>query len=289
MQGFRFQWAVSDAATKLIILNVFIFLAINIPLSLLHLFNTGPVESFLNDWLWLPGDPVKFITRPWTILTHMFMHSGIFHLLFNMITLYFSAQLFTRYFDDRRLLGVYFSGGLAGALFFMLAVNVFPLFTSMRGDYQAAGASAAALSILIAIAAYRPDDEVFLFGIIRMRLRWLAAIFIILDILQIRAGNAGGHIAHLGGALFGIVWARNLARGRDLAAWWNSLQDAISGKRKARMKVVHARGKSDEEYALSRTEKQRRLDEILDKISRSGYDSLSKQEKALLLELSKEN
>lgn len=286
MNQLRFQWSVSDAVTRLIGINVFIFLAIQIPLSLLHLVSGNEIESTINRYLLLPGAPIEFITKPWTLLTHMFMHSGLLHLLFNMLTLYFTGQLFARYFNDKRLLSLYFSGGLSGAIMFMLSVNVFPLFTNSNVVYTAAGASAAILSVLIGIAAFRPDDDVFVFGVIRLKLRWLAFVIILLDIIQIRSGNAAGHLAHLGGAIWGIVWGIRLKAGNDSAAFLNPLWEI--GKAKPKLKVTHRNASSRNPSELNMREKQTEIDKLLDKISRSGYDSLSKDEKQRLFELTKE-
>ncbi len=288
MNQLRFHWAVSNAGTRLIIASVAVFLIINVPLSLLHLLNIGDIEGMINKWLLLPGNFGEFIFKPWTLFTHMFMHTSLLHLIFNMLTLYFSCQLFSRYFDDRRLINVYFVGGFAGALVFLVSVNVFPLFTSMGQDFTAAGASAAILSVLIAISAYRPDDEVFLFGAIRLKLMWLATIIVLLDLLQIRSSNAAGHLAHLGGAAFGVLWAIQLRKGNDISAFFGKVQDLFKPGRKAKMRVAHRRPLKDEDYNLSKKEQQMQVDEILDKISRSGYDSLSKEEKSRLFELTKD-
>ena len=114
MYQLRFQWAVSNAGTRLIIASVAVFLIINVPLSLLHLLSLGNIEGTINSWLLLPGSLGELIFKPWTLFTHMFMHTGLLHLIFNMLTLYFACQLFNRYFDDRRLINVYFVGGFAG-------------------------------------------------------------------------------------------------------------------------------------------------------------------------------
>jgi membrane associated rhomboid family serine protease len=286
MNQLRFQWTVSDAVTRLIIINVFIFLAIQIPLSVLHLFGGGEIEAAINRYTMLPGAPMEFITKPWTLITHMFMHAGLMHLLFNMLTLYFTGQLFSRYFNDKRLLSLYFSGGLAGALVFLLAVNVFPLFTRTGAAYTAAGASAAILAVLIGIAAFRPDDDVFLFGVIRIKLRWLALVIIVLDVIQIRSGNAAGHLAHLGGAVWGIFWGIRLKSGSDIAAFLNPVWDI--GQPKSKLKVAHRTAVPRKPAELNVREKQAEIDKLLDKISRSGYDSLSKDEKQRLFELTKE-
>lgn len=285
-------WSTSNAANRIIISNIAIFVLINIPLALLHLMKMDSALGWITEWLVLPGDFFTLLTRPWTLITHLFMHNGIFHLLFNMLSLFFIYQLFSRYFDDKRFINVYFVSGLTGALVFLLSINLFPLFGDNASVYTAAGASAAVMGTLVAICTYRPTDEVFLFGVFKLQLRWVALIFVLLDLIGIGGGNEGGHLAHLGGALFGFLWGMNLGKGNDLASFFQPVQDFFKQKpkrKKSPLTVAHKQRFSDEEWNLSKKERQVRVDEILDKISRSGYDSLSKEEKALLFDLSKES
>lgn len=286
----KLLWLKSGAGVRLIIINVAAFVLVFIPLSVLHLMNMDSVGDFIMQQLELSGNIMQVFFKPWTLITHLFIHSGLLHILFNMMTLYFTYQLFNQRFDDQRFLNVYFVSGLAGALMFLLSVNLFPLFSENAHSYTAVGASAAVMGVLIAICTYRPQDEVMLFGSIKMKLQWLALIFILLDLISIRSGNEGGHLAHLGGAMFGFSWAINMKKGRDLAVFFNKAQAIFKWKpkRKSTINVVHKRARTDENYNLDKRQKQKRIDDILDKISRSGYDSLSKDEKALLFELSKD-
>jgi membrane associated rhomboid family serine protease len=290
MSQARILWSTSGAGVRLIIINVIAFVLVFVPISILHLLNRDADGVLILSLLELSGDPLQLLFKPWTIITHLFVHRGLMHILFNMLTLFFTYQLFNRYFDDRRFINVYFVSGFAGALVFLLSVNLFPLFNGLPVNYTAVGASAAVMGVLIAICTYRPDDEVFLFGAFKMKLRWLALLFVFLDLISISNGNEGGHLAHLGGALFGFIWAMNLKNGRDLASFFGKMQDLFSyqKRRKSNLKVAHKRSVKDEDWNLSNKLRQKRIDEILDKISRSGYDSLSKEEKALLFELSKD-
>ena len=291
MSQLKLLWLNSGAGVRLIIINVAVFVLLFLPLSVLHLMNMDSTGNFIMNQLELSGNVMQLLFKPWTIITHLFVHSGLMHILFNMMTLYFTYQLFNQRFDDMRFLNVYFVSGFAGALMFLLSVNLFPLFSENAHAYSAVGASAAVMGVLIAICTYRPQDEVMLFGAFRLKLQWMALIFVMLDLISIRSGNEGGHLAHLGGAMFGFFWAMNIKKGIDIAAFFNKAQAIISWKpkRKSTIKVVHKRAKKDEDYNLDKRQKQKRIDDILDKISRSGYDSLSKEEKALLFELSKEN
>jgi hypothetical protein len=172
---------------------------------------------------------------------------------------------------------------------FLISANVLPIFEGVTTS--AAGASAATLGAMIAVCAFRPEGYVYLFGAVKIQLRWLAIIFVLLDLINLRTGNEGGHLAHLGGALFGLIWAIRLKAGQDIAAFLNPVWMLFAGnrntKRKSNMRVTH-RQKLERNQDLSPSEKQKQIDIILDKISRSGYDSLSKEEKAILFELSKE-
>jgi membrane associated rhomboid family serine protease len=289
MNDIKSYWARSGVGIRLIIINVAIFALLYVPLSVLHLMKQDAVGDLIIEQLVLPGDLLQLFFKPWTLITHQFIHFGVLHILFNMLTLYFGYQLFTTYLDDRKYLNVYFISGFSGAIVFLISANVLPIFEGVTTS--AAGASAATLGAMIAVCAFRPDGNVYLFGVVNVQLRWLAIIFILLDLINLRSGNEGGHLAHLGGALFGLIWGIRLRAGQDIAAFLNPVWLLFSGarnpKRNSNMKVTH-RQKMERSKDLSPSEKQKQVDIILDKISRSGYDSLSKEEKAILFELSKE-
>lgn len=291
MNDIKAYWARSGVGIRLIIVNVVIFALLYVPLSVLHLMKQDATGTLILEQLVLPGDLLTLFLKPWTLVTHLFIHYGVLHILFNMLTLYFGYLLFTTYLDDRKYLNVYFISGFVGATVFLISVNVLPLFDGLSANASAAGASAATLGALIAICAFRPDGIVSLFGVFNVQLRWLAIVFVLLDLINLREGNEGGHLAHLGGALFGLIWGVRLKAGQDIAAFLNPVWMLFSGKRSPKrnsnLKVTH-RQKIDRNRDLSPSEKQKQIDIILDKISRSGYDSLSKDEKAILFELSKE-
>ncbi len=290
MSESRQFWNQSGSGVQLILLNALVFVAFLLLRSVLHLSNQLNVLDSIVNAVQLPGSLMQLLMQPWSIVTHMFVHLGFWHLLFNMLTLYFATQLFTRYFPERYISAIYLFAGLSGAFVFLVSVNTFPVFSRFAGQIQALGASAAAMGVLMAVCFFRPKDEVLLFGIIRLRLGIIALLFILADIAQIGTGsNEAGHLAHLGGALFGYIWSVNMKQGRNLAQlprlkFARRNKTPLKAHRNYRVTPMEA----DEQYNLSKHEKQKKVDEILDKISRSGYDSLNAEEKRILFEISKE-
>ena len=199
--------------------------------------------------------------------------------------LYYGGKIFLQYFSQKQLLWTYIVGGLAGALFFILAFNAFPVFEDMKRHAFALGASASVLSILIAAATYRPDHTLNLFLLGQVKMKWVAIIFVIIDFLSITKGNSGGHIAHLGGALWGFIYALMLKNDFEI-------RKIFKKRPKIRVKTVnseyyHQRPKTDEQYNAERAMNQEEIDRILDKIAKNGYSSLSDKEKEFLFKQSK--
>lgn len=270
----------------LIGINVIVFLGINIPAVIEQLFTNfgnSAVLTFAHDWLALPAALPRLATRPWTAISYMFMHSGVFHILFNMLWLYWFGQIFEEYLGNKRTLTIYFLGGLAGAFFFVASYNIFPAFTTsgLLWGSTVVGASACVMAVIIATATLLPDYEIPLMFIGPVKLKWLALFFIAIDFLQIASANAGGFIAHLGGALMGFIYIKQLQRGNDLS---KPLINMFSPKSK--IKVVAGSAQDPRRSSASSFPHQDEIDRILDKISQSGYDSLNKQEKETLFRAS---
>lgn len=285
----KFQFKSGNLLMQLIYINGGIFLAMMVIRVLFFL--TGSIGTYgvITNYLMLPDSLTLLLFRPWTILTHMFVHDGFLHILFNMMWLYFGGSLFLTFHDSKKLLSTYLLGGLSGAFLFVLAMNTLPVFQNTISF--ATGASAAVLAIVVAVATTAPNYVVRLVLIGAVKLKYIAIVSVLLDVLLIPTGNAGGHIAHLGGAFFGFVFASQLKRGNDITVdflkpiFW--LRDRIPTGRKG-IKVVHSKPKSRYEYNEDRASKQEEIDAILDKIKSSGYDSLSKKEKEILFKASKE-
>jgi|JI10StandDraft_1071094.scaffolds.fasta_scaffold19961_3 membrane associated rhomboid family serine protease len=278
-----------DVLQRLLLVNVGLFLLVRITFAISSLFNY-PLFSFteVSAWLAIPSNPSQLLLRPWSLFTYMFFHWEFLHLLFNMLWLYWMGAIILEYLGAKKLFGLYIMGGLFGALAYVVAFNTFPIFAQSVNFSFALGASASVLAITVAAATLLPDYPISLILIGNVALKWIAAISVLLDVINISGENAGGHIAHLGGALFGFIYIKSLQRGTNLTKWLEVLSDRLSGKR-GKMTVAYKRKKSDEDFALHKKATQEQMDDILDKISKSGYGSLSQSEKDFLFRISKED
>lgn len=262
--------------------NVAVFLFIRIVNALSELF-LHPVLGMdtIMKTVALPASVETVVFRPWTLITYMFIHWDFFHLLSNMIWLYWFGKIMMEYLGTRRVVATYFLGGLAGALIYILAFNLIPFFGSQVNQAVAMGASASAMAIMVATATLLPDYQLGVLFLGPVRLKWIALVVILLDLINVNGSNAGGHIAHLGGAAFGYVFIRLLRKGTDLSAFW--------GKGSSRLRVVSRSAKSsDDIYRKEKLDREERLNSILDKINRSGYGSLTSEERDFLYSVSKD-
>lgn len=282
----------SNNLLRLIYINGAVFVAALIFRLILFFFKMEGTQ-FILQWFAVPADLSSLLFKPWTLFTYMFLHVDFFHIFFNMIVLYFGGMLFEQYLGGKKLVNVYILGGLAGAVLYILAFNIFPVFNEIAPISKALGASASVMAILVGIATYIPNFSVRLMFIGNVKLKYIAIFFIVMDLLRIPSGNAGGHIAHLGGAVFGFLFIRQLQKGKDISKGFGKLLDslmkAFQPKKKSRMNVAYKKKKkyhSDYEYKADKVEEQKQIDAILDKISKSGYDSLTKKEKEILFRAS---
>ncbi|MFA6484241.1 MAG: rhomboid family intramembrane serine protease [Bacteroidales bacterium] len=282
-----------NALIQLIMINVGVFLFLKILGVMFFLFRQENLEQLVLSYLALPADPQMILKKPWTIISYMFLHYDFLHILFNMLWFYWFGKIFLEYLNPKKLISVYLLGGLAGGLVYVLAFNLFPAFQESVAQSVALGASAAVLAIVMAIAFYVPDYTLNLMFFGLVKLKYIALVTVLIDILSIRSGNAGGHIAHLGGAFFGFLYAAQLRRGNDLLKGFNRMMDSLFSlfKRRPAMKVKYkkpeGRPETDMEYNARRAAEQRTIDQILDKIARNGYEGLSKEEKEILFKSSK--
>jgi hypothetical protein len=229
---------------------------------------------------------------------NLFFHAGVFHLLFNMLWLYWFGRMFLSLFSAHHFRGLYLLGGICGGLLYMLAFNLFPYFNQFLYDSLLVGASASVLAIAIATAVREPDYKINLLFIGPVKLKYFALVIVLFDMLYVSSNNAGGHIAHLGGALAGWWFVRGFVKGYDITQWANVCMDAIGNlfrkrerkPRKPKMKVHvnNAAGrKADYEYNARKKEQSDEVDRILEKLKKSGYGSLSDSEKRRLFDASK--
>ncbi|MDZ4844942.1 MAG: rhomboid family intramembrane serine protease [Chitinophagales bacterium] len=284
--------------SRIIIINVVVFLLLNIVNVIIFLSNpdrsiSETVTGNMLSWIMLPADTMDLLKRPWTLLTHMFTHYQIFHLLFNMLWLYWFGRIIQEFVGNKKILPLYIYGGLAGAVLLIIAYNIFPGLNPDLPYVKALGASAGVMAIVVAAATLVPDYTVFLFFFGAVRIKFIALFLVILDLVSIPDPNSGGHIAHLGGMLFGYIFIKQLQVGHDWSKPFNNFLDWIANlftKRK-QPRVVYkteTRQPKKSRPADFSGDQQQRVDEILDKIKHSGYDSLSKEEKEFLFKVSRE-
>ena len=267
----------------LLLVNVGLWIMVAFANLFLWLYKS-PNTNLLVTWLSVPADWTELIRKPWTIVTYMFLHERFWHLFFNVWMLWFGGMIFTRFLSQKQLALTYSLGGLVGALFFILAYNLFPVFETAKYTAVAMGASASVLAILVAAATYKPDYglNLLLFG--QLKFKWVAIAFVVIDVLSISAENPGGHIAHLGGAVFGFVYGFILRKSLGQPA------ESKRKKRKPKMEYTPYEEiydepqvpRSDEEYNHQKAERERNVDAILDKIAKDGYASLTAEEKEFL-------
>ena len=282
--------------TNLIAINIIVFLLLRLFDVIATLFKFNP-EILLN-FMKLPADFAQIITLPWTLITYMFAHYDFLHILFNMLWLYWFGKIFLLFFNPRQLSGLYILGGLAGALFFILSYNYFPYFEDKISNSTLIGASASVMAIVFGVAFYRKNFEIplLLFG--RVKIIYLALFTLVLDMLSITSSNAGGHIAHIGGALLGICFAHFYLKGKDITSPLNLSIDKVFNlfkkKPKKRMKVNFQKNKNtvgsskqaDYDYNAKRNQDNTEIDRILEKIKKSGYNCLTEDEKKRLFDAS---
>ena len=275
-----------NSAEKLILINVVCFVLPMLIKTVLFLFIFSSTNFF--NWFELSASWIDLSTKPWSIITYSFLHSGFFHLFWNMYLLFFLSKIFLNLFPSNTFFNVYFLGVVVGGITFILSYTFFPAF--QNSSPVMIGASAGVMAIFIFMSTYSPDLEIRLI-LFNVKLRYLGIAFLLLDVVQIPYGNAGGHLAHLGGAILGFYYVKQLKNGKDIGKPFENFIDKIINifRKKPKMRTVFKREKSQKiNKKVSNTgEKQKRIDRILDKISISGYESLTQAEKDFLFKVGK--
>jgi len=263
---------------KLIYLNVAIYI-LGFLLNTLNFLMSTTHSNLLFNWFALPAHYNELIFKPWTIFTYAFLHSGIWHILSHMLVLYYVGNLFLDYFTQKQFLNYYILGALGGGIIFVLSYNIFPAFKNTNSVLV--GASAAVTAIFVGITTYIPYYQIKIRFIGFVKLWILAAIWIGLDIIQIPVENSGGHLAHLGGAVIGFLLTYKHQKG---GTFLNYFSNIFTQKKQNPLKTVY---KSNKKTKTNPIVNQKKIDEILDKISKSGYDTLTKEEKDFLFKSGK--
>src|SRR5690606_902568 len=243
-------------------------------------FTDMPVSAYVLSWLQLPGSAMSWLYKPWTIFTYMFTQQGLFHVLFNMLWLFWLGIIFLDFLKQRQFVFVYLAGGVVGGFLFLLAYNLVPVFRGSALSTALIGSSACVSAVVFATATLLPDYTIRMLFFGNVKLKYLALAFIVIDVLAIAGLNAGESIAHIGGALFGFVYIKRLQNGQD----WSRILGRREHRRRT-LRVVRNERPVNEEPLVPNQEV---IDRILDKISQSGYESLTKAEKEALFKASKQ-
>ncbi len=289
-QAFQRQ---NHAHVQLIVINVVIYVALLALFLLSFIPKVDTLFEVIYNQFSIPANMGEFLTRPWTLITYMFSHSvlDIFHILFNMLVLYWFGRLFVEYLGSDKLIALYILGGLSGGIAFLLIYNLIPVV----GNAEMVGASGAIYAIVVGTAVLLPNYTFYLLLFGPVRIKYIAIFYVILSMLYVRQGiNLGGNIAHLGGALMGYIYMKQLQAGINWGSWITVTLDWFKDlfKSKPKVRVTYRSEDSPKRATASSRKKaavtsQDEIDAILDKISEGGYESLTKEEKEKLFNASK--
>lgn len=296
-EEFKNAWSKpNNAVVQIILINLIVFAFLNIIKVFLFF---GQVS----DWYLLyvrpqfafPSSIGNALIKPWTLISYMFSHEGILHILFNMLIFYWFGRIIQEYLGSKKVISIYVLGGIAGALLYMLAYNAFPNFSNVVESSTVIGASGGVIAIVVAAAVFMPNYTVFMILIGPVKIKYIAMVLVFLSFIQSIGANAGGEIAHLGGALVGWMYISQLNKGSDIGGWVISFIQLIKSmfKPQPKIKVTHRSGnrrptkKEAAKSPDSSNTPQAEIDAILDKISEKGYESLTKDEKQKLFNASK--
>jgi membrane associated rhomboid family serine protease len=283
----KLQYRIGGIPNKIIYWNVGLFAVPYLLNLFLKQFN---LDAF--NFISLASNPAELLWKPWSLISYGFFHSGPFHILFNMLIFNFSSRLFLTYFTPKQLLSLYMTGIIFSGIIYILCYFLFPSLANL--NVTLVGASGAIMSVFFAVATYNPLMEIRLMFIGNVKIWHIAFAYLILDLIQLPLENTGGHIAHLGGALFGYLFVKQIQNGTDITSWFTVLMDSISNlfsSNKNSFKKIHRNPKpvnkektpeTSGSKIVTKDKNQQQIDEILDKIGKSGYDSLSKDEKEFL-------
>jgi membrane associated rhomboid family serine protease len=280
IEKIQYRFKSANIVEQIIYINVALFLLTYLINSVSFLMSLG--DTFVFDWFSLPANFENFISKPWTIITYGFLHGGFLHILFNLIVLFYFGNLFLDFFSKKEFLIYYFSGIIVGGIIFMLSYSYFP---ALKNDHSfLVGASAGVTSILVGIATKIPGYALHFRFIGAIKLWYIAVGFILLDIVQIPISNTGGHLAHLGGALIGFILTNQFYDVNHTTGWFPNL---FKSNKQKPLKTVYKKPRKTTNTTINTDAQQLKIDQILDKISKSGYETLTKDEKEFLFSVGK--
>ncbi len=273
--------------TRLLYINLGVFVLVRLALLVFTLFKIDIRFALL--YLEMPAFLGNWITQPWSIITYMFLHVDFIHFIFNALVLYWYGTIFLQFFSQKKLVGVYILGGIGGALLYVIGYSVFPYFQEVLNHAYLLGASASVMALIFTTVIYAPNYEVQLALIGRVKLKYIGLVLFAVDVLGVTSVNAGGSIAHIGGAITGIIFASLYVRQQvDLTTGISWVLDKITTvfEPKPKITVSYGRAKTDAEWNMEKKAKNAALDEILEEIKKSGYDNLSAEQKKMLFDIS---
>jgi membrane associated rhomboid family serine protease len=284
LEDIKLQYKIGGVANRIIYWNVGFFL---ISIILFYKFKFGIFE--FPTWISLSSQPKEVLFFPWTLISYAFLHAGFWHLFFNMMVLNFTSRLFLTFFTQKQFLGLYLLSSVFAGLTFVF------IYCFLGLQSNIVGASAAVMAILVAATTYQPLMEIRLFLLGNVKLWHMTAVILLLDAMQIATDNSGGHISHLAGAAFGFIYIKSLQNGTDLSIIVTKIVDffvnLFQPKKKTPFKKVHVNPRkpniNSQSKIVIKDKSQQQIDEILDKISQSGYDSLTAEEKEFLFKVGK--
>ena len=274
---------------RLIYVTLGVFIITRIVYLILSLSMSLGLYPF-DRWFVLPANFSLFIYKPWTIITYIFYHEKLMHVAFNLLMLYWFGKLFNSLIGEKKLLAVFLLGGIFGGLLNLLT-NSLPYFSNVIPGGGLLGASAGVMAIIIAATLYAPNMRVMLFLFGEVKLIYIGLLSVLIDVLMLTSPDSVGHVAHIGGALFGYIWVLQYKQGNDIASWFGKLLFSIQNLLKPgpKLRVASNRAASDMDYNKKKADNQKEIDRILDKISKGGYESLSKDEKETLFKMGDKN
>ena len=290
-----------NGLVQIILLNLVVYVGLIFLRVILTFSGAGGVYDQIMQWFMLPAAVPEFITKPWTIITYFFLHERFFHILFNMLFLYWFGKIIKEFLGGSKVVNLYVLGGLAGGVFYILIYNTIPLFADRIDSSMMLGASAGVFAVVVGAATFMPNYTIFLMFIGPVRIKYIAIFYVILAFAQTTGANAGGELAHLGGAAIGFIYIKQLQHGNDLGKWIHSFFAFIKSffVRQPKVKVTYRKSSKSKNKSAEKGQttasgsrpldstSQEEIDAILDKISHSGYESLSKEEKQKLFNASK--